>query len=183
MKKREIDIFLCQLQSYPLERASKADHIGSSKISKVDKEILKVLLEPEGNVSSTALSEKLGVPLTTIQRRRNHLENKYLDVTYSLRLGRLGFRRIDFFLYTAGGGTAEIGRELLRHKQIVKVGQSVGEHTIDLRVEAVIKDSAELLNLLEEMKAMPNVKDVIWSEIVNVIGVKRSIPVEVIDDL
>jgi hypothetical protein len=30
---------------------------------------------------------------------------------------------------------------------------------------------------------MPNVRDVIWSEIVEVVGKKRSIPSEVIDEL
>jgi DNA-binding Lrp family transcriptional regulator len=162
---------------------SPANHIHSSKISRVDKEILKALLEPQGNISSHALSQKLGVPLTTIQRRRNHLENKYLDITYSLRLPHLGIRRIDFFLYTAGGNTSEIGRELLKRKEVVSVGRSVGEHTIDLRVETIVKDSAQLLELLELMKAMPNVRDVIWSEIVDVVGRKRSIPADVIDTL
>jgi hypothetical protein len=33
------------------------------------------------------------------------------------------------------------------------------------------------------MKAMPNVRDVIWSEIVDVIGKKKSIPSHVIDSL
>jgi DNA-binding Lrp family transcriptional regulator len=153
----------------------------SSKISQVDKQILKVLLEPDTNMSTQLLADKLGVPLSTVQRRRKHLENKYLDVTYSLRLKNLGFRRIDFFLYTTGGNTADIGRELLKHKEVVSVGRSVGEHTIDLRAEAIIRDSSELLDLLEAMKAMPNVRDVIWSEIVDVIGKKRSIPSEVID--
>ena len=158
-------------------------HIHSKKISNVDKEILKVLLEPHGTISTQKLAGKLGVPLSTVQRRRKHLETKYLDISYSLKLRNLGFRRIDFFLYTAGGNTSTIGLELLRRKEIVSVGRSVGEHTIDLRAEAIIKDSGQLLDLLEAIKAMPNVKDVIWSEIVDVIGKKKSIPSDVIDSL
>jgi DNA-binding Lrp family transcriptional regulator len=165
----------------PEESASSQNHVHSSRISRVDKEILKVLLEPKGNTSTQTLAEKLGVPLSTIQRRRKHLENKYLDISYSLRLSDLGFRRVDFFLYTAGGNTSDIGRELLKHKEVVSVGRSVGEHTIDLRAEAIIKDSGQLLDLLEAMKALPNVKDVIWSEIVDMIGKKRSIPSDIID--
>ena len=166
-----------------MAEASPANHIHSSKISRVDKEILKILLEPYNRISTQLLAKKIGVPLTTVQRRRNHLEDKYLDISYSLNLRNLGFRRIDFFLYTGGGNTSEIGRELLKHKEIVSVGRSVGEHTIDLRAEAIVKDSGQLLDLLEAMKAMPNVRDVIWSEIVDVIGRKQSIPSEVIDAL
>ncbi|MDA4116595.1 MAG: Lrp/AsnC family transcriptional regulator [Thaumarchaeota archaeon] len=159
------------------------DLIASSRISRVDKEILKILLEPDSRVSSQTLSQKLGVPLTTVQRRRHHLERKYLDISYSLRLENLGFRRIDFFLYTTGGNNSEIGQELLKRKEIVSVGRSVGEHTIDLRAEAIVRDSAQLLDLLEVLKGMPNVRDVIWSEIVDHIGKKQSIPSEVIDAL
>ena len=163
--------------------ASRQNQIRSAKISKVDKEILKVLLEPGSSVSTQELAGKLGVPLSTVQRRRKHLENKYLEVSYSLNLKDLGFRRIDFFLYTAGGSTTSIARELLKNKDVVAVGRSVGEHTIDLRAEAIIKDSGKLLDLLEMMKGLPNVRDVIWSEIVEVVGKKRSIPSEVIDEL
>ena len=160
---------------------SEKNQIRSERISRVDKEILKVLLEPEGNVSTQVLAKKLGVPLSTVQRRRKHLESKYLDVSYSLNLANLGFRRIDFFLYTMGGNTSEIGLALLKHKAVVSVSRSVGEHTIDLRAEAIIRDNGELLDILEVMKAMPNVRDVIWSEIVDVIGRKKSIPSDIID--
>ena len=142
-----------------------------------------MLLEPNGKISAHMLAEKLGVPLTTIQRRRNHLESRYLDFTYSLRLSHLGFRRVDFFISTAGGNTIEIGRELLKRKEVVGVGRSIGEHTIDLRVETIVSDNAQLLEILEAIKKMANVKDVIWSEIVDVIGTKRSIPSDVIDQL
>jgi DNA-binding Lrp family transcriptional regulator len=167
----------------PSVPTSGESHIRASRITRVDKEILKVLLEPEGDISTQLLAGKLGVPLSTVQRRRKQLESKYLDISYSLKLKNLGFRRIDFFLYTGGGNTSEIGLELLKRQEVVSVGRSVGEHTIDLRAEAIIKDSGQLLDLLEFMKAMPNVRDVIWSEIVDVIGKKKSIPSHVIDSL
>jgi hypothetical protein len=102
---------------------------------------------------------------------------------YSLRLRRLGIKRVDFFLNTAGGNTSEIGHRLLERPEVVSVSRSIGEHTIDLRVETIVRDNGQLLELLETMKGMPNVKDVIWSEVVEVIGRKRAIPSEVIDEL
>ena len=111
-----------------MDGVSTQNHILWSKISSVDKAILKVLLEPETRITTQMLAKRIGVSLTTVQRRRNHLESKYLDVSYSLRLKNLGFRRIDFFLYTTGGNTTEIGHELLKRPDIVSVGRSVGEH-------------------------------------------------------
>ena len=54
------------------------------------------------------------------------------------------------------------------------MGKSIGEHTIDLRVETIVKDNVILLDLLENIKGMDGVNDVVWSEIVNVVGKKRS---------
>lgn len=158
------------------------------KFSSVDKQILKVLLDRncpggDGEISCRQLEAKLGMPRSTVQRRRRHLEQRYLEHTYSLNLANLGFRRIDLLIYTGGGGTRALAHELLRRDDVVYVGTSIGEHTIDLRAEVIIKDNSELLGLLESVKAMENVKDAIWSEIIDVIGKKRSIPSSIIDKL
>ena len=159
------------------------NHVLGTKLSLVDKQILKVLLEPEGGVSSRVLEEKLGIPRSTIQRRRRHLEQTYLQHTYSLNLEQLGYRRVDLLIFTGGGATSAIAHELLKRDEVVSVGRSIGEHTIDLRAEVIVKDNSELLGLLELVKGMPSVKDVIWSEIVDMIGQKRSVPSSIIDKL
>ena len=153
------------------------------KLSPIDKKILKVLLNPDGKVSSHALSAKLGIPRTTIQRRRNFLEKHYLELSYHLKLDELGYRRVDLLIYTGGGSTVTIAEKLLDRDEVVYVGRSIGEHTIDLRAEVIIKDNSQLLDLLEEVKAMPSVRDVVWSEIVKIVGRKRSVPVSIIDML
>jgi len=61
--------------------------------------------------------------------------------------------------------------------------RSIGDPTIDLRAEVIIMDNSELLDLLEEVKALPDVKDVVWSEIVSIVGTKMSIPSSIIDKL
>jgi DNA-binding Lrp family transcriptional regulator len=159
------------------------DAVTRTRLSKVDKQILKILLEPGGEVTSRTLEQKLGIPRSTIQRRRNHLERTYLEHPYRLDLAKLGFRRVDLLIYTGGGATDAIAHELLKRDEVVSVGKSIGEHTIDLRAEVIIKDNPELLGLLETVKAMKKVNDVIWSEIVEVIGQKRSVPSPIIDKL
>jgi DNA-binding Lrp family transcriptional regulator len=153
------------------------------KLSPVDKKILKVLLNPEGRISTHTLSAKLGIPRTTIQRRRKFLEKFFLELSYTLNLHNLGFRRVDLLIYTGGGNTVAIANRLLERDEVVYVGRSIGEHTIDLRAEVIVGDNSELLDLLEEVKAMPDVKDVIWSEIVHIVGKKKSIPNSIIDKL
>ena len=153
------------------------------KLSLIDKKILKILLTPSDRISSHELAAKLGLPRTTIQRRRNYLEKHFLEFAYSLKLHELGYRRVDLLIYTGGGDTIRIANKLLEREEVVYVGRSIGEHTIDLRAEVIVKDNAQLLDLLEEVKAMPSVKDVIWSEIVKIVGQKRSVPSTIIDNI
>jgi hypothetical protein len=74
-----------------------------------------------------------------------------------------------------------IANKMLDFDEVTYIGKSIGEHTIDLRVEAIVKDNGSILDLLEKIKAMEGVKDVVWSEIVNVVGRKISIPSSIID--
>ena len=143
-------------------------------LSTLDKEILKILLNPnDGKRSSEILSERTGSPISTIQRRRKQLENEYLELSYTLIIEKFGWRRVDLLISTTSGKTDAIAKQLLAREEVVYVGKSIGEHTIDLRAEIIVKDNAELLDVLEEVKAMEGVRDTIWSEIVHVVGKKK----------
>jgi DNA-binding Lrp family transcriptional regulator len=152
-------------------------------LSEVDKTILKDLLSPNGRKSSLSLANGLGIPLTTIQRRRKRLEKEFLESNYSLNLDKFGWRRVDFFISTKNGKTDDVAIDLFGLNEVTFVGKSIGAHTIDLRAETIVKDNEQLLDLLEKIKGMGGVTDAIWSEIVKVMGKKRSIPSNIIDQL
>jgi DNA-binding Lrp family transcriptional regulator len=152
-------------------------------LSLVDKKILKVLLNPDGPISSLYLSKKLDIPHATIQRRRKRLEKELLKFTYSVNLEKFGWRRADLFISTRNGKTPYVAKRLLSEDMVTYVGRTIGEHTIDLRTEVIIKDNAELLDMLEKVKSIDGVSDAIWSEVVQVMGRKRSIPSRIIDQL
>ena len=153
------------------------------KLSDIDKNILKVLLNPGARPSSEELAAKVGIPRTTVQRRRNYLEKHFLEFAYALKLKDLGYRRVELLIYTGGGSTNAIAQKLVDREEVVYVGKSIGEHTIDLRAEVIIKDNSQLLDLMEEVKAIPSVRDVVWSEIVQIVGRKRSVPASIIEKL
>ncbi|HYJ01755.1 MAG TPA: hypothetical protein VEW92_06035 [Nitrososphaeraceae archaeon] len=50
-----------------------------------------------------------------------------------------------------------------------------------MRIETIVKDNILLLDLLEKIKGMDGVNDVVWSEIVSVVDRKISIPSSIID--
>ena len=152
-------------------------------LSPTDKMILKEILSPNGNKTSLSMSRKLDISMTTLQRRRKRLEKEFLEQDYTLVLDKFGWRRIDFFISTTDGKTDALANDLISMDQVTAVGKSIGEHTIDLRVETIVKDNIVLLDLLEKIKGMDGVKDVVWSEIVSVVGRKMSIPSSIIDKI
>jgi DNA-binding Lrp family transcriptional regulator len=155
-------------------------------ISEVDRKLLKILLEPNGksvSKSSRNLATKLGLPLTTIRRRRKRLENEFLKVHYVLDIEKFGWRRVDFFISVKNGMMNAVGKKLMDLNDVTYIGRSIGEHTIDLRVETIVKNNSVILDLLEQIKGMEGVRDVVWSEIVSVLGRKISIPSSIIDKI
>jgi len=155
---------------------------GKPVLTAVDKKLLKILLTPDGKHSSKSLARKLGVPASTVQRRRKRLE-KFLTISYTLCLKTFGWHKVDFLIATESGKTGTIGKELLKRDEVIYVGKSIGQHTIDLRVETVLEGNAEILDMMELLKGTPGVKDVVWTEIVEVVGRKSSIPNQIIDKL
>lgn len=158
----------------------------TTDLSDIDRKLLKILLEPNGgsnSKSSQTLASKVGVPLSTVRRRRKRLERDFLKIHYVLDIEKFGWRRVDFFISILQGKVNQVASNLMKLNDVTYVGKSIGEHTIDLRVETIVKDNSVLLNLLEEIKAMEGVRDVVWSEIVSVVGQKISVPSSIIDKI
>ena len=153
-------------------------------VSDLDRKLLKILLLPNGDLkSSKSLSSKLGIPITTVRRRRKRLESEFLKLHYVLDIEKFGWKRVDFFISIRNGMVNAVANKLLDSDEVTYVGKSIGEHTIDLRVETIVRDNASILDILEKIKAMDGVKDVVWSEIVSVVGQKISIPSSIIDKI
>jgi len=155
-----------------------------TNVSDLDRKLLKILLLPNGDLkSSKSLSLKLGLPITTVRRRRKRLESKFLKLHYVLDIEKFGWKRVDFFISIRNGMVNAVANKLLDSDEVTYVGNSTGEHTIDLRVETIVRDNASILDILEKIKAMDGVQDVVWSEIVSVVGKKISIPSSIIDKI
>lgn len=164
-------------------------------LSRIDRKILKTLLSRKGKASlhvdasssssslNRIIANKLEIPLSVVKSRRNRLEKNFLELLYVMDLESFGYRRVDFLISTQKGMSLTIANKLLKVKEVVSVGRSIGEPTIDLRAELIVKDNGQLLELLEQVKAMSGVRDVVWSEIIKVVGNKGSVPPHIVDIL
>ena len=123
------------------------------------------------------------MPASTVQIRRKRLETELLQVVYTLDLAKFGWHKVDFLIATESGKTGVVARALLKHDEVTYVSKSIGQHTIDLKVETVLENNAEILRMMELLKGTTGIKEVIWMEIVQVVGSKPSIPYHIIDRL
>src|SRR5687768_17372697 len=103
-----------------------------SVLSNIDRKLLKILLLPNGKTSSKSIARKLGLPATTVQRHRSRLEKEILNQVYTLDLDKFGWHKVDFLIATESGKTGLIGKNLLKREEVIYVGKSIGQHTIDL---------------------------------------------------
>lgn len=152
-------------------------------LSEIDRKILKSLVAPDGRASSSRMmSEKLGIPQTTLQRRRKRLE-EFTSKQCFLNLSKFGWRKVEFLLSTNSGKTMDIANILLQRDEVMYVSRNIGERTIDLRVKTIVRTNAEIAGLLETIKGMEGVKDAVWTETVQVIGKKDQIPDSIMSQL
>jgi len=159
-----------QSQNVRNSRLKKTEIVVPS-LSAVDKKILKALLASRGSISSLKLSSELNIPLSTVQRRRKRLEGAFLETSYSLKLEKFGWRTATLYVSTQNGMTSAIGKELLSwQKSVTAVYRTMGENTVDLKLDTTFRDNAELLDRIEMIKSLNGVKNVFWSESIELLG-------------
>jgi DNA-binding Lrp family transcriptional regulator len=130
-------------------------------LSAIDKKILKALLSSTGDVSSLSLSRELGIPLSTVQRRRKRLETYLLDMSYTLKVDKFGLRTADLFISTKNGMT-DAG--------IRSVSRVLGTSPADIMAAIVFKSNSDLLKIVERIKAIKGVGSISWVEVMASLG-------------
>lgn len=137
----------------------------------LDFKITKELLEkPE--CSNSQLARKLRIPLSTIRRRKTHLEGSVLTRKYQLNTYELGWRTAEILLLVENGTADRLAQELLEKFDKI-LGTSVRINTkTNLALYVGFRYSEELHDLMEKLRATPNINNLEWSEIVREDGNK-----------
>jgi DNA-binding Lrp family transcriptional regulator len=106
------------------------------------------------NISSTDIATKYRVPLSTVQRRRAKLERKILKKEYRIDVEQLGWRKADLLIAVDKGNCDRVAQDIL---------SSHGDYiaTVSLRI------GSPKINLMEQIRTIPSVKSVEWSEMVD----------------
>jgi DNA-binding Lrp family transcriptional regulator len=135
---------------------------------------IKIVKELVNNpdISSTEIAAKYDIPLSTIQRRRAKIEESVLKKTYTLDIGRLGWRIADLLVSVEKGKGEETAQKLLQTNgsNVIIASLRIGHPQVNIMAEIFYKDSQELHYLTERVKGMQYVTYVEWAEVVKIVG-------------
>lgn len=160
----------------------KADSNGPIVLTQADKKILYHFFSKRGNVTSLSLSKELGMPLSTVQRRRKRLEENLIEISYSPRLEKLGWRTASLSIL-ASGDVAELGRAIMEtDDRVLSVTRIIGKEDADIVAQVVFRTNSELMSLIDQVKEKEGVHAVSWSEAVELIGTNAGSYLQVIEE-
>ena len=165
-------------------------------VHKFDKKDLIILNEMLANpdVTSLNISKKLKLPLSTVQRRRTAIERlSIVRKSYELDAKQFGWRTADILIAVEKGDCVEIANRLLTEDmgiglssdiskvinkddnispgpRVIESSLRIGDPVVNVVARVIYKSSDELFHIIQEIKKMPNIARVEWSEIVKVVG-------------
>ncbi len=135
-----------------------------------DRQILGMIVSSKRPVSSVQISRKLGMPLTTVQRRRKKLEEVYLESRHELRIDRLGWKTGHVFVSVAAASPAEVGKAILGMPGVISAVRVISGNKIDIIAMVAFRSTAELAEIIGRIRSTAGVQEVSWSEVIGPIG-------------
>jgi hypothetical protein len=145
------------------------------------------------SITSLNISKKLRLPLSTVQRRTAIERSSIVRKSYELDAKLFGWRTADILITVEKGDCVEIANRLLTENigirltsdiskvinkddnispgpRVIESSLRIGDPVVNVVVRVIYKSSDELFHIIQEIKKMPNIARVEWSEIVKVVG-------------
>lgn len=160
--------------SEPISKMDNEDTARPQRLSRlIDNINLKIIEELVKNPSTTSssLSTKLEIPLSSLQRRRARIEKYILNKSYQINLRSISGKIGEVVINVEKGKSRDVAKQILKKfkNNVMSVSTRINaEHNVAAHI--MYNDTAELHALLESIKSMPFVSHLQWSEIVEVIG-------------
>lgn len=123
--------------------------------------------------SSTDISKKHRIPLSTVQRRRRYLENTILIRRYEINHKKQNFRIGEITIFPKTGSSKEIAEKILSRyrKNVIYISVKVDGSAI-LTVLTYFKTTSEIHDMMEGINSISSVAQVKFAETVEIIRAK-----------
>ena len=142
-----------------------------SEFDKIDILILTELLK-NLDIKSSEISNRLKIPLSTIQRRRNRIDKStMLKRGYEIDYKQFGLRRSDVIVKISKGDCVDIAKRIVKDypDNVLEASIRIGDPKVNLVVQVVYNTSDEIFDIIQHIRRMEHVEDVRWSEIIKAV--------------
>ncbi len=135
----------------------------------LDAKIIEDLLN-DAFVSSTDISKKHKAPLSTVQRRRRHLEKTLLTRRYEIDLKKQGFRIGEMTVFPKNGSGKEIVNKIFSKypNHVLSIAIKI-DGTIILSAMVYFRTTPEIHDIMTDIHSMAGVENVKFSETVDIL--------------
>lgn len=134
----------------------------------VNLNIMKSMLN-DATVSDSALSTKLNLSDANIKRRRKIVEDEFLTRNYLIDVSAFGWRIGDIQVDVGKGKSEEMAELIFRmFPNILDISLRINS-TASVSARIFYRDIHELASAVEQIKSLPFVKDVAFSEIIKMV--------------
>ena len=124
---------------------------------------IKIINLMEIGSSNKKISQKLDIPLSTIQRRTRILLAKgYVRLHGEINYRKLGYRRGVFHVYVSEDSVRDIAEKIADIAGVRDVALVIGN--ADIVGVLIFKDADEILNLKASVKNIKGVDTIVWTE-------------------
>jgi len=144
-------------------------------LDELDYKIISELIN-DPDASSSQFAQKFGKPLSTIQRRRAKLEASVIKKRYHLNPLLRHHRSANLLIDAKSGNANKLARLLYeRYPQITRVVVGINS-MVNIDATVFFKTTLQLHDIMQEIAAMPSVKNVTFFEVTELIGEREISP-------
>lgn len=160
-------------------RERKTEFAASEKpaifLDRINIEILRNIIK-NPDIKSSEISEKIDIPLSTIQRRRSRIETSaVLKKSFEIDFHKLGLRVADLLIKISKGDIETIVSDIVKQhsKSILEVTVRLGQPDINLVVRIAYKDNDEVYGIMRTFNTIEHIDSIQWSELLKEIKIDK----------
>jgi len=132
-------------------------------IDETDLKLIELMISNPAIKNNRQMSTKLGISLSTVQRRlRNLIQKRVLVSKFHVDYEKIGYRTGLIHVFKMKGNSKETVKAISKLKGITSIENHIGDSHI--LVSVVYKLSSDLSDIIDGITQMEGVQGVTWSE-------------------
>ena len=132
-------------------------------IDETDLKLIELMISNPAIKNNRQMSTKLGISLSTVQRRlRNLIQKRVLVSKFHVDYEKIGYRTGLIHVFKMKGNSKETVKAISKLKGITSIENHIGDSHI--LVSVVYKLSSDLSDIIDGITQMDGVQGITWSE-------------------